>query len=133
MSDLAEFLLARIAECAELAHQMQTEVRIFTEDPGFTLEWLYAYSTRHASGGSGSGFLRSVYPDTPEDVLAECEAKRRIVAEYVEAAHLSHRLQDEGSDEKWEWIAREAALERVVRLLALPYADHPDYREEWKP
>lgn len=56
------------------------------------------------------------YPgDTPctcnllERLLAECEAKRRIVA----------NAQDPGDD-------------IFVRLLALPFADHSDYREEWK-
>jgi hypothetical protein len=23
-------------------------------------------------------------------------------------------------------------IERVLRLLAQPYSDHPDYREEWR-
>jgi hypothetical protein len=47
-------------------------------------------------------------------VLAECEAKRRIVAEA-------------GS-----WFPRGNG-QAVLRLLALSYANHPDYREEWKP
>ena len=25
------------------------------------------------------------------------------------------------------------AMVRVVKLLALPYSDHPDYREGWRP
>lgn len=46
----------------------------------------------------------------PARVLAECRAKRRLVEEL-------------GA------FRRGAAL----RLLAMPYADHPDYRQEWKP
>lgn len=42
----------------------------------------------------------------PARVLAEVEAKRRIVFEVAMP---------------------------VLALLALPYADHPDYREEWRP
>jgi len=45
-------------------------------------------------------------------VLAECEAKRRIVAlcdDYEEPAP------------------------SVLLALALPYADHPDYDESWRP
>jgi hypothetical protein len=56
----------------------------------------------------------------PARVLAECEAKRRIV-ELV----LDRPIRDHG-DCKCEscW---------TLRLVALPYADHPDYRAEWKP
>lgn len=43
-------------------------------------------------------------------VLAEIEAKRRIV----------------------EWFTKPSDL-LILRCLALPYADHPDYRQEWKP
>ncbi|MPY55615.1 DUF6221 family protein [Streptomyces acidicola] len=28
---------------------------------------------------------------------------------------------------------RAQSARHVLRLLALPYADHPDYREEWRP
>lgn len=59
----------------------------------------------------------------PARVLAECEAKRRIIerqqlfAGAVDAADLS--VLDE--------------LAGVLRLFALPYADHPDYDETWRP
>lgn len=65
------------------------------------------------------------------DVLAEVDAKRRIVAraEFVGAAGrpsagpASTTITDGGY----------RVLDEVLRLLALPYADHADYREEWKP
>lgn len=48
----------------------------------------------------------------PARILAECEAKRAIVAyDHVDLATYID----------------------MTRLLALPYADHPDYREEWRP
>lgn len=28
---------------------------------------------------------------------------------------------------------RDAHVDRMLRLLALPYADHDDYREDWRP
>ncbi|WP_107768500.1 DUF6221 family protein [Nocardioides terrigena] len=43
--------------------------------------------------------------------LAECEAKGRIV----------------------EWARSALEPDAVLVALALPYVDHPDYREEWKP
>jgi len=52
----------------------------------------------------------------PARVLAEVEAKRRIVDEWAS-----------------EYYEHRAALGRAVRLLALPYAEHPGYREEWRP
>lgn len=47
-------------------------------------------------------------------VLAECEAKRGLITEANEAM-----------DANWpvSWIER---------YLAQPYADHPDYRDEWR-
>ncbi len=78
-------------------------------------------------------------------VLAECEAKRRIVELHVPDRHL----------ENWYWTQRKCSEcggqwhvitpfgkptdigpEQgcaTLRLLTLPYADHPDYRDEWRP
>jgi hypothetical protein len=53
---------------------------------------------------------------SPERVLRQCEVNRGLVAEYREAISLP--------------IAPVAVL-RIGRLLALPYADHPEWREEW--
>lgn len=55
-------------------------------------------------------------------VLAECGAKRRI----VEMAW--HHL----GDDDYAW-GMEEAKRQILAVLALPYADHPDYREEWRP
>lgn len=54
----------------------------------------------------------------PERVLAECDAKRRIVARKPPL-----RAPDDVRDVWWDLVA----------LLALPYADHPDYDEAWRP
>lgn len=73
---------------------------------------------------------------SPTRVLREVEAKRQILG--------IHRLAGydfEGRDvgpgcyecgHSAEYSDRGGWCE-TVRLLALPYADHPDYREEWKP
>jgi hypothetical protein len=52
----------------------------------------------------------------PERVLAECEAKRQI----VELANYWLEPVDPG-----------IAGSDLLHLLALPYADHPDYQQEW--
>ena len=94
---LPEFLLARIAE---------DERRV---------EFVRDFIPEHGDQGE--------YID-PARVLAECDAKRRIVemqATNDEDRHLP------GFHYKAQMI------ERVLHALALPYADHPDYREEWRP
>jgi hypothetical protein len=67
----------------------------------------------------------------PARVLAEVEAKRRIIdrAEFV-ANHGPARDHVRALDMT---TGASAALRDVLRLLALPYADHPAYREEWRP
>lgn len=56
--------------------------------------------------------------------LAECEAKRRIVEAHAEAWEL-------GREDYLEGVWR--SEDHTIRLLAAVYADHPDYREEWRP
>jgi hypothetical protein len=54
--------------------------------------------------------------------VAECEATRRI-----EQQALDYVPEFEHGD-NGEW-----AFDQVLRVLALPYTDHPDYRPEWRP
>lgn len=62
----------------------------------------------------------------PARVLAEVEAKRKLLTEYAEVR------QNEGADYEWAggWAS---GLGKAVALMALPYADHPDYRDTWRP
>ena len=57
--------------------------------------------------------------DLAARVLAECEAKRRIVEEC------------QGWDAELD--GRGALGETVLRALAAVYADHEDHREDWRP
>lgn len=70
----------------------------------------------------------------PARVLAEVEAKRRIVEWHRPTSAPPGYLPNcEGC---WEDSGMDGAPTypcRTLRFLALPYADHPDYREEWKP
>lgn len=58
----------------------------------------------------------------PARVLAEVDAKRQIIAEHFPVDPC------DAHDGVFTSI-----LCPTLRLLALPYADHPDYREEWRP
>lgn len=61
-------------------------------------------------------------------MLSDVEAKRRMVDEYAEALRILSGFRETGYEE-----GRRGALELACRALALPYADHADYREGWKP
>ena len=99
---LTEFLLARIAEDEAVAWDAGERRGLPYESPLYVVDDNY----RHDQVG--------IYP---ERVLAECEAKRRIVELNATKP------------------GRKTTFRRLLTLqtLALPYADHPDYRQEWKP
>lgn len=100
--DLADFLLARIAEDAEAARAaLDSTAAHGVADTGFD----------EASEGARPAVVRHIARHDPARVLAECNAKRRIVEFYGGPKGLHYSLQ----------------------FLALPHADHPDYREEWRP
>jgi hypothetical protein len=63
----------------------------------------------------------------PDLVRAQVDLRLRIVEMYRSATEDFTRF-DQTHDE----FTNEATLETVVRLLALPYVNHPDYQQEWK-
>jgi hypothetical protein len=109
--DLTDFLLARIGEEDALAlaaqHDAQT-LRPITDDL--------------TGSPSEDHRIAHMYLWSPERVLAECAAKRLIVEDYLAQLN-SHRS---------GWDAR-APKDYPLRAIALPYADHPAYRQEWRP
>jgi hypothetical protein len=102
---LTDFLLARIAEDEEAARQWEDE---------------------------HSGLFPSlVYP---ERVLAECEAKRRLVRTHETHCVGYHDWPLVGVHlERADRAGVDVGLWHALRLVALPYADHPDYDEAWRP
>lgn len=113
---ITEFLLARIAEDEDAARAC----------------------ARYVGGAYGpySPWAPTLRPEyrqhgkrwDPSRVLAECEAKRRIVATNVTAFG---RIGYPDADSLNEGARR--AILYALAALALPYADHPDYDEAWKP
>lgn len=67
---------------------------------------------------------------SPAHVLAECEGKRRIIE-----AHSAELMDVVDGVEHWTDCAdcRQGPPCHTLRLLALPFADRPGYREEWRP
>lgn len=119
MSDLAEFLLSRVAEDEATARAVDE----FNFDDG-------AITICDAPWAVERAFAERF---TVRRVLAECEAKRRIVTAYrsakIDADYWSQRAP--GSVTAEQAVARLSAWTFALTPLALVYADHPDYRDEW--
>ncbi|MEU7899124.1 DUF6221 family protein [Nonomuraea sp. NPDC049152] len=79
------------------------------------------------SGGGKRPQADHIARHEPARVLRDIESKRRILDELegfiAEAEYLP---EDERNADR-------ATAFGIVHLLALPYDDHVDYREEWKP
>ena len=132
MTALTDFLLARIAEDEEAARGTQHN------DGPRTLEWRPGGKRRLSFDNGRGEAYEAVFAGNwdrvliarddgrladhiarwdPARVLAECQAKRRIVERYA-------YLYEHGDSGDMRW---------ALPLLALPYADHPDHRQEWTP
>ncbi len=75
-------------------------------------------------------------PDCADRVLADVEVKRQIITEHepigeVSGTFCSRCSQDEEQPPPVGWWIPFPC--RTLRLLALPYAGHPDYDESWRP
>lgn len=151
---ITEFLLARIAEDEEIAayarcdedrwSAVQKRDTLMIDTGPESMGWTF---------GGGSGVWNC---DDPEDgcwlyqacanaegdhiarfdptrIVAECEAKRRIVEHHAcvpdsdgpDAYNLCAVCSSNGPEARG-WPCD------TLRLLALPYADHPDFDEEWR-
>ena len=112
MTDLAEFLLARIQE--DEAAAKDAGANVWTEQSSGVLDTGEWPDGVHALGDSR--VTRFIAEHDPVRVLAECDTKRRIIKTLS------------WDDDPWR-----GARDYLLMLLALPYADHDAYREEWKP
>lgn len=83
-------------------------------------------------GGEGiePGDAQHIARWDPARALTEVEAKRRILDRYEDALV---RQQDPEHSQIAADIQVGEYDDWVLPLLALPYADRPGYREEWKP
>ena len=128
MDDLIAFLKTRLDEDEQTAHEATDGpwVDEFSGETGHCVIPADAMSTREYVAKTQ---LLAALPDArhiarhdPARVLAEVEAKRRLL-DWLE------RTRSWATDNNlWTYDEAEA-----LKLLALPYADHADYRDEWKP
>jgi hypothetical protein len=125
--DLVEFLRDRLDE-----DERQARAAMIYQDANWRVE---------ISGIITTSAETDVYTDDrelaehiarhdPARVLADVEAKREIVEQHAlvgdGAVCLSYcHTRTPGEAQPWPCL--------TLRLLALPYVDHPEYQEEWKP
>lgn len=125
--DLQAFLLARIDEDEAVATAAGT-----TWSDAINGPWDDA-SSSYIAGGFYDGdnieerHLAQMLRWHPARVVAECEAKRRIVALHEPVFEMV----------EWQaFICRSCGTPAPCQTLchlAAPYSSHPDYREEWRP
>jgi hypothetical protein len=153
---LIEFLLARIAEdeaiakaaVGKAAFQRQTGHWKFdhVQDKYGVIPLVFALAD--AGGKTQVARLDEAWDSEergtyiarfdPARALAECDAKRRLIN--IHATTNYHGGPD-ACDMCTEWDDYPYKVQEgidkfpcdTLRALALPYADHPDYRQEWRP
>lgn len=121
---LTGFLLARLDEDEAVAREAQVTGDGWWHDGDgevWSHEQLVAHPTMVAHA-------EHVARNDPARVLAEVAAKRAIVDEARMRAGDSFATPEH---EGMRWSV--TAYREVVCRLAAVYADHPDYRDEWKP
>lgn len=133
MGELIEFLRARFDD----------DERVVRVDPGLSQEW-HTEVARDDPRDEGRACVRSSQGDVitgdvdveraehiahydPARMLREVEAKRKLLDDLFPDI--------EGMDGaiEGEWGHHNPAADRLLEVLALPYADHDDYKEEWRP
>ena len=155
MSDLTEFLLARIAEDEAIAQDAMCDGN------GKWASWNRSWDDAGWRDLAADGERITALPTSidehvcrhdPVHILAECEAKRRIVAlheswptlvqtpdkfEYDDG-DLDTYVMRVSREMAWmttrEYVARfgtDPPTAPMLAMLALPYVDHADYDEEW--
>jgi hypothetical protein len=125
---LTEFLLARIAEDETVAqgHEgtgyQRWPYRPYGDRLGGTVGPEHVPIAEDWRDRGYVAVAEHISRHDPARVLAECEASRHIVARAQALADW---------DEMGSSIADDGDF--ILSWLAAPYADHPDYREEWRP
>jgi hypothetical protein len=114
---LAEFLRARLDEDEQTAKGLLTAARFLDKEPDF-----------YGAGGPAAQTYWQRHD--PARVLAEVDAKRRIIAAHHRSGRTCPRCSLGTEDGQ---VVFELDPCETLRLLALPYRGHADYRPEWAP
>lgn len=159
MNDLADFLRARYAEAKSQAESIRRiTVPTSATFNGYDVEWRYDMDKGEVLHINGrpypiEEYWRQVSEPAPDlEVIADFEAKLALLADLTSERHevvdgdcwytcaAATEEQDGGEtcDDNRRGnpcdCGRDARITRRLRILAQPFAGHPDYRsEEWAP
>lgn len=123
--ELVEFLRARLARDEQIARDCSSApwkaapsgaITVDSDDPSFVAK------------AENDAYAEHIARHHPARTLAEVAARRQFLDDYEKNAWIlaqGHRTP--------ELEAAQTARESVLRLLALPYATHPAYQQEWRP
>jgi hypothetical protein len=111
---ITEFLEARIAE-----DEAAARAAAYVPDEDYPTEADNPWGEQSEFAGRGGKLFRHVLRHNPSRVLAECAAKRAILAA---------QKNQEDNDDDMAWIV---ASEVLLKALAAVYSDHPNYQQEW--
>jgi hypothetical protein len=131
MPELTEFLLERIAGDQEMAEKAAE----FPWDHPSDAPWPRAAQLAEIGSVTQAHIARW----DPARVLAECEAKRHIIAIHTGAVSALSMIKtaDGGSADAAIAIgivqATIATAEAAMKYHAAVYSNHPDYDENWRP
>lgn len=142
-ADLVAFLRAQLDAEAALARRVANRYRVRNPDrvddgrPYWPLPSVAANLRNRATEPGIAAGLDLIEMYSPARVLAEVDAKRRILDEHLQGhtycrtcpplSGCAHTGPSGWPPERIGYICP------TIRLLALPYAGHADYREEWRP
>jgi hypothetical protein len=139
MNDCVDFVLARIAEREATARRAGTEAwrnRSIWRHPE-SPQYIYRDDENIATVSHAYGPHIAAW--NPARVLAICEAHKQIVTSHRPTLTVRARVEGDTymSCPVCEPYPPLESLDpgpcETIRLLAMFDADHPDYREEWKP
>lgn len=117
MSELVEFLQARISEDEVIARATLATGAI---RDGAGEPWSLSHMDEYG-----------VICIEPTRVLAECEAKRRIIKLADDATSLDMQVDSGFRIGRRSEVAEPYVGDVILRSLAQPYRDHPDFKPEW--
>jgi hypothetical protein len=148
MTDLIEFLRARLDDIEQTARAALRDPQYLVDDHATVDDGVWRAGSHphdecavdgvgiriYDEGGHTAEQARHIALHDPARELAEVDAKRRILDEVVdEATGLDMSVDGDRRVGPRDTTTEPYLGTVLLRLLALPYADHPDYREEWRP
>jgi hypothetical protein len=126
-SDLVTFVRARLDEDETVARAVGDPERVWREDSAWAADLLNPLpSQRRDHPGYvpmiTAEDLAHIARHDPARVLRDVEAKRRLLFQFEHRGNAVRGAIQPSTGGVWD---------DLLRMLALPYAGHPDYRAEW--